>query len=269
MVGVLSAGNQWTRVFKDYWEFADRLEVKIQRHTKHADNVRKVLLFLALHEPATTWDLRKACFTEYADDKQGESVARRLLVGRTDREKKTDGLVDLGVVSPTKQNDQRASTHYDLTLYGMLYAIAICDFTDQELYKAAKRHHCMIPYIFDKADYLESKHVSLQLLKVITSKEIVKFNDTMTAVPYHHLVNYLIISYPAPKMFVDKFVHFIAYWFYTYLMLKLSDKNHVISKKWKRIVKDDSDIWDLYGSFLDEALSYYEKQNKSLRSFIL
>lgn len=261
----------WNKSVEDYQEFLKRADARIKMNAEHGQNIKRILRFLAFrNKTATTWDFRRECFSKFRD-KEGETMARRILCGRTDRGKRSVGLVDLGIVSKIiDKSDPSSSASYELTLYGLLYAIRVCDFSNKELFKVARNHPEMIPYVFGKADYLESKHVNLEPLRIIANGEIRRFESSMlTSIPYHDLLSFLLTEYLERWLMPqDQFVNFISLWFYTYLMLASAKKNRTVSKKWAEVMWSDDEIVLWYGAFMSQASEFYEKRSNHIRALL-
>ena len=67
--------------------------------TKHQENVQRLLEILALHGALTTWGIAKIRLGDNPSMiSTREKEFRRLLIGRTDIEKKSQGLLDVCLV---------------------------------------------------------------------------------------------------------------------------------------------------------------------------
>ena len=67
--------------------------------TKHQQNVRNLLYLMSKNKSMTTWDLAKISIPDDISKlREREKIYRRLLVGRKDKGKHSDGILDLGLV---------------------------------------------------------------------------------------------------------------------------------------------------------------------------
>ncbi len=89
--------------------------------SKHSQNIQKIIKMLALEGPLTTWDMAKIRFPNDIDRiRTKEKEYRRLLIGRTDRGKHSDGVIDLNIVLINSRSTKRNPGNvYRLSLYGI------------------------------------------------------------------------------------------------------------------------------------------------------
>ena len=98
--------------------------------SKHQLNVQRLLKIMSTNESMTTWDLAKISIpNEITKLREREKIYRRLLVGRKDKGKHSDGILDLGlVIKDGKSLKTGIADKYRLSLYGVLYCIDVLDF---------------------------------------------------------------------------------------------------------------------------------------------
>lgn len=256
--------------FLSYQRFVKQIDRTLGNNKKHKENVVRILKYLALHGLSTTWTIGQNSLTKKGNPADG--TTRRILNGRTDRLIKSPGLVQLKAVSSLKKEDRvESSMHYQLTLYGILYTIKNCNFTDSELYTMAQNYKEMIPYLFDKTEYLEKNGISLKPLKLLCEGNILKLEKSMNVdIPYQEIFNFLSMHYPVKTFSFTKsyFVSFIAYWFYTYLMWDMYIEKHQSIKKWRKIVSNDPDIHRFYSDLINKVLLFYKERNERMESVL-
>jgi len=167
--------------------------------TKHQENVQRLLEILALYGANTTWGIAKI---RLGDDRSmirtREKEFRRLLIGRSDRGKKSQGLLDVGLVvkDETGSNVQHYSK-YRLSLHGILYCLDVFDFANQEIDIIAKKYSKILPKVFGKWDYLKSVIGDNVYALKILSRGLLLDNPQIArpSVPLYELLSFTAIKY--------------------------------------------------------------------------
>ena len=105
----------------------DHLMNKKSTLGKHQQNVQNLLKIMSKNESMTTWDLAKISIpNDISKLREREKVYRRLLVGRKDKGKHSDGILNLGlVIKDGKSLKTGIADKYRLSLYGILYCIDV------------------------------------------------------------------------------------------------------------------------------------------------
>ena len=113
--------------------------------SKHQQNVQNLLKIMSENESMTTWDLAKISIpNDISKLREREKIYRRLLVGRKDKGKHSDGILDLGLaVKDGKSLKTGISDKYRLSLYGIMYCIDALDMDKNEIDKIVE---CVLIY---------------------------------------------------------------------------------------------------------------------------
>lgn len=203
--------------------FGDRYHRK-HAVTKHQKNVQSLLEVLALEGSHTTWEMAKSNLVENdISVRTREKEFRRLLVGRHDRGKRSNGIVDVGLVVKDKISYNRGpAAEYRLSLHGVLYCLDVFELTDQQIDTVAKNYAKVLPKVFGRWDYLKSI-VGNDVYRIrLLAKGLVLDNTEMQfdSIPFSELMSYISakfrenFEYITEKHLADQ----ISYWFYTNLL---------------------------------------------------
>ena len=111
------------------------------------------------NEPKTTWDLAKISIPNNISRlREREKIYRRLLVGRKDNGKHSNGILELGlVVKDGKSLKTGVADKYRLSLYGILYCIDVMDLTKNEIDGVAKKYSSVLPKVFGRWEMIKEK----------------------------------------------------------------------------------------------------------------
>jgi len=192
----------------------------------------------------------------------------RILGGRKDKEKFSAGLIEEKAVK--KESINKKESTFELTLFGLLYTIKLCNFTSKQIYQIAKHYEDTLPYVFDKHEYLKKNKVNLLIpLKILAEGSMSKLERSMQVnIPYQELLNYLNSQYPRSGISENMFRNFISYWFYTYLLWDLIINNKKQLKKWHKIISNDHDIQLWYNALIHGALQFYSERFQITKQFL-
>lgn len=241
-----------------------------QTKTKHQENVQKLLQILFLHGTCSTWNIAKIKFhSDVSAIRTKEKEYRRLLVGRTDRGKHSEGVLELGLVVKDYKNIKKInSDHYRLSLHGILYCLDVLKLNDHDIDKMTSKYSQVLPKIFGKWDFLKSI-IGDDVYKLrILSKGLLLDNQMLQSSinPIYELMSFIHIKYKRnyEEITEEELAEQISYWFYTFLLFdgtksNLKKKQNGI-KKLQKILKNDSEIKKWYLEFFSEAKNYYEQR---------
>jgi len=135
--------------------FGDFSQIK---KTKHQQNIQHLLRILMLSGTGTTWDMAKVMvLNDISRVRTREKNYRRLLIGRVDRGKSSEGILQLGLVVKDGKSFKRApADQYRLSLHGILYCLDTLKPTNNEIDIISSKYSHILPKVFGKWDYLKS-----------------------------------------------------------------------------------------------------------------
>jgi len=204
-----------------------------------------------------------------------EKEFRRLLIGRTDRAKRSPGLVDVGLaVKDRAVYKTGLSSRYRLSLHGILYCLDVFDLTNKEMDIIATKYSKVLPKVFGKWDYLKSE-IGDDVYKLrILAKGLTLDNPQVARpdVPLYELMSFIAVKYR--KNFENIPEHLLAeqisFWFYTNLLYSPDfrynkKKENVGTRKLKAIFKGDKELKKWYMDFVQEAKIFYRTRTQILR----
>ena len=243
---------------------------------KHHENIQKLLQILLTNGICTTWEMAKIRFhNDVSAVRTKEKEYRRLLIGRIDRGKHSEGVLDLGLVVKDKNSVQKKiSDQYRLSLHGILYCLDVLDLSHKDIEKMASKYADVLPKIFGKWDFLKS-NIGDDVYKLqILSKGLLLDNPAMKNPfnPIYELMSFIHIKYQrnyesiSEKDLADQ----IAYWFYTFLLFQRptsnKDKTQNGIKRLQNIIKKDEEIQKWYLEFFKEAENYYQQRFQTIKN---
>jgi len=239
--------------------------------TVHQQNIRRLIRTLMLNGSCTTWEMAKMKFpNDMSKTRTRDKIYRRLVVGRTDRGKQSDGLLAMGLIVKDKKKVKKTNAErYRLSLYGVLYCLDMLKPSDKEFDMMALKHEHLLPKIFGKWDFLKpilGKRVyNMNLLSngnILDDQKSAEFSSF----PFHELMLFLNIRYQNPEYISEKeLAEQISYWFYTSVLFnrkELKDKNKRIAgvKKLLQIFQDDFELARWYFEFFQDAEMFYKER---------
>jgi hypothetical protein len=243
---------------------------------KHHENVQKLLQILFTNGICTTWEMAKIRFhNDVSAIRTKEKEYRRLLIGRIDRGKHSEGVLDLGLVVKDEYSViKKISDQYRLSLHGILYCLDILDLSHKDIDKMASKYADVLPKIFGKWDFLKS-NIGDDVYKLqILSKGLLLDNPAMKNPfnPIYELMSFIHIKYQrnyesiSEKNLADQ----IAYWFYTFLLFQRptsnKDKTQNGIKRLQNIIEKDVEIQKWYLEFFKEAENYYKQRFQTIKN---
>jgi len=251
---------KWNGLLSSYKQYSSLVDQRIKKDSRHTANVNRVLKFLAMNGDATTWELRN-CFPNY-NDHQGESMARRIINGREDRNRLSEGLKGLSLVEIAQKNRKTGTKKYKLTIHGLLYSICECNYTTKDWFNITKNDEDLIPWIFKKSDYLNLKKISLKLLGSISRGDLARMDHMRNvALPYHELNDFLMLKSSFRKLSDIELAEFVSLWFYTFQLYIFWNENHKTAfPRWRSLMDDDFELKKWYLRFVKESIIFQEKR---------
>ena len=243
--------------------------------SKHQQNVQTLLKLMSKNESMTTWDLAKISIpNDMAKLREREKIYRRLLVGRQDKGKHSDGILDLGlVIRDGKSLKTGIADKYRLSLYGILYCIDVLDFSNNEIDKIAEKYSKVLPKIFGKWNYLKSKIGDRVYGIKLLASGLLADNpqiQVQSGIPFYELMSYVHIKYQRnfESISEEQLSEQISYWFYTNLLYLPIGKNNTNSNGIKNldvIFDDDVELKKWYLIFFRESIKYYQQRYSVLK----
>ncbi len=248
--------------------FGDFSQIK---KTKHQQNVQQLLRILMLSGTGTTWDLAKVMIlNDISKVRTREKNYRRLLLGRVDRGKSSDGILQLGLVVKDGKSFKRApADRYRLSLHGILYCLDTLKPTNSEMDILSLKYSHILPNVFGKWNYLKPIiGKDLYNLKILAQGMLLDDQKSaeFSSFPFHELMLFLTSKYSKNLSSISEhdLADQISFWFYTSLLynpkLNLDKRKRTLGvKKLMRIFQDDEELAKWYMSFFNETKAFYKE----------
>jgi hypothetical protein len=241
---------------------------------KHQQNVQNLLKIMSKNESMTTWDLAKISIpNDVSKLREREKIYRRLLVGRKDKGKHSDGILDLGLaVKDGKSLKTGISDKYRLSLYGILYCIDVLDLDKNEIDKIAEKYSKVLPKVFGKWEYIKSKIGDKSYGIKLLANGLLADNPQIQVspgIPFYELMSYVHIKYQRNFEHIseEQLSEQIAYWFYVNLLYSPIQKNntHVGIDSLDPIFETDKELKKWFLVFFKESTKYFHARYDVLR----
>ncbi len=242
---------------------------------KHQQNVQNLLKIMSMNESMTTWDLAKISLPDDMSKlREREKIYRRLLVGRKDGGRHSDGILQLGlVVRDGKSFKTGAADKYRLSLYGILYCIDVLNPDKNEIDKIAKKYSRVLPKVFGKWDYVKSKigdrAYGIRLLAggLLADNPMIRVAQ---GIPFYELMSYLHIKYQRDFEHIteERLAEQVSYWFYINLLYRPAGKDGVGTRGTEGLnplFEDDAELKKWFGVFFKESKKYFYERYSVLR----
>lgn len=253
---------------------AHQLYGKESSKSKHHQNIHKIIKILALEGPITTWEMAKIKFaTDDIKIRSKEKEYRRLLIGRTDRGRHSEGIIDLNLVLiDSKSTKRNPGNKYRLSLFGILYCLDQMNFSEKEIDKIAKNYEIILPLVFGKWEFLKSiigKHIyNISLL----GKGLLFDNLNIISIKkdeFYELISYFgIKANTLTESFNEqKIGEMISLWFYITLLYfprLLGNKKNNSQKLLYKVLRKDQELQRWFLDFITEAKNFYKQRSKML-----
>ena len=253
---------------------------KTNPKTKHQTNVQKLLKIFALKGPMTTWEIAKVKFPD--DDlmvRSKEKEFRRLLLGRVDRGKRNEGILDLKLIVVDSISQKRnPGKKYRLSLYGVLFCLDSMNLSNKEIDTMAENYKFLLPKVFGNWEFLKSK-IDHNVYNIVLLGKGMLFDNPNTIKilnpEFYDLISYFNIKASISESLTEeKIGELISYWFFTSLLYfpnilqpqknKKEGKNYLIS-----ILKKNKELNSWVSNYVEEARNYYKHRYHTLRNMKL
>ena len=231
--------------------------------TAHKSNVQNMLRILFLEGAGTTWEMAKTRHRKIDAIREQEKVFRRLIVGRYDRGKRSNGIFDIGLIIKEKIKT-KPYQKYRLSLHGILYYIDAFEPDQNEIDTMASKYAAVLPRVFGRWKSLKrimrNDVYNIRLL----AKGLYLNNISMASAenPLYELMSYIHIKYRRNYeiMREEDFAEQISYWFYTFPLYQGG------TDRLKRIISKDEQTNQWYTEFFRQATEYYERRLDALNN---
>jgi hypothetical protein len=253
---------------------------KEQSKSTHQKNVQNILKILALHGPMTTWDMAKVRFaTDYERIRTKEKEFRRLLIGRTDRGKHSEGIIDLNLILiDSKSTNKNPGNRYRLSLFGILFCFDSLDLNNAEIDQMAKNYELILPKVFGKWDFLKKIAGENTYNIKLLGKGLLFDNPNIIDVKnskFFELISYFNIksNYLSQSMNEQILGDMISYWYFITMLylpnLQTDRKTKKTEKMLSHILNNDAVIKSWFLSFILEAQSFYKERSQVLQGITI
>ncbi len=242
---------------------------------KHQQNVQNLLKIMSKNESMTTWDLAKISIpNDISKLREREKIYRRLLIGRKDKGKHSDGILNLGlVIKDGKSLKTGIADKYRLSLYGILYCIDVMNLDNTEIDKIAEKYYKILPKVFGKWEYVKSKIGDKIYGIKLLANGLLADNpqiQVQSGIPFYELMSYVHIKYQRSFEHIseENLAEQISYWFYINLLYKPIQKNDTTNigiTSLNRIFDDDVELKKWFLIFFKESKKYYYERYSILR----
>jgi len=243
--------------------------------SKHQQNVQNLLKIMSKNESMTTWDLAKISIpNDISKLREREKIYRRLLIGRKDKGKHSDGILNLGlVIKDGKSLKTGVADKYRLSLYGILYCIDVLNLSNKEIDKIAEKYSEMLPKVFGKWGYVKSKIGDKAYRIKLLANGLLADNpqiQVQLGIPFYELMSYLHIKYQRnfENISEEKLAEQISYWFYINLLYQPIQKENLTNggiNNLNELFKEDIELKKWFLVFFKESKKYYYKRYSVLK----
>ncbi|MCV0409458.1 hypothetical protein [Nitrosopumilus sp.] len=241
--------------------------------SKHQQNVQKLLKVMSVNESSTTWDLAKISIPDDITKlREREKIYRRLLVGRKDKGKHSDGILNLGLaIKDGKSLKTGIADKYRLSLYGILYCIDVLDLSNNEIDKIAKKYSKVLPKVFGKWDYLKTKIGDRVYGIKLLANGLLADNPQIQVrreIPFYELMSYVHLKYQRnfENITEENLAEQISYWFYVNLLYRpMGNNNDTGIESLNPIFQDDPKLKKWFLIFFRDSIKYYHERYAVLK----
>ena len=242
---------------------------------KHQQNVQNLLKVMSRNEPKTTWDLAKIAIpNDVSRLREREKIYRRLLVGRRDKGKHSNGILEFGlVVKDGKSLRTGVADKYRLSLYGILYCIDVMDLTKNEIDRIAKKYSSLLPKVFGRWNMIKEEMGNKVYGIKLLANGLLADNPQIqveSGIPFYELMSYVHIKFQknfehiSEEMLSEQ----ISYWFFVNLLYQSPTKNNKGNygiKILNSIFEKDGELKKWFLDFFKETTNYYHQRYSILK----
>ena len=242
---------------------------------KHQQNVQNLLKIMSKNESMTTWNLAKISVpNDVSKLREREKIYRRLLIGRKDKGRHSDGILNLGlVIKDGKSLKTGIADKYRLSLYGILYCIDVMNLDYVDIDKIAEKYYKILPKVFGKWKYVKSKIGDKIYGIKLLANGLLADNpqiQVQSGIPFYELMSYVHIKYQRSFEHIseENLAEQISYWFYTNLLYMPIQKNNVTHTgidSLNHIFDNDVELKKWFLIFFKESKKYYYERYRILR----
>lgn len=241
---------------------------------KHQQNVQTLLKLMSKNESKTTWELAKISIpNDITKLREREKSYRRLLVGRKDKGKHSQGILEMGlVVRDGKSLKTGVADKYRLSLNGVLYCLDVMDLTDNEIDKLAGKYSYVLPKVFGRWMKLKEKIGNKVYGIKLLASGLLADNPQIQVqqeIPFYELMSYVHIKFQKnfEHMSEERLAEQISYWFFVNLLY------HPPTREYKGhgiqflnpIFEEDKELKEWFWKFFKEATEYYHERYTILK----
>ncbi len=237
--------------------------VRMSNLSQHRQNIHQLLRILFVNGTCTTWDMAKTRYRGVKSIRNQEKIFRRLLIGRVDRGKRTDGVLDVGLVT-REAGKTKPYAKYQLSLYGILYCLDALDPSKKDIDNMVSKYEAYLPKIFGKWKFLKRNLGKDAYNLRILARGL--YLDNLTAIrtdnPIYEIMSFIHIKYRRNFESISKhdLAEQISYWFYTFLLYQ--DHGKSINK----ILSQDKEILEWYTDFFRQTEKYYKERLRTIKT---
>lgn len=244
--------------------------------TKHKQNVHNLMSILFTNGTSTTWEMAKTVFHKnIMSVREHEKIYRRLLIGRVDRDRYSDGLLQTGVAIRDRADYTKPYARYRLSLYGILYYLDVFNPSNKEIDNMAVKYEKVLPKVFGKWKFLKLNLGNNAYNLRILAKGLLLDNQTTAngeGNPLYELMMFVHTKYKNnfETITEENLAEQISLWFYTFLLYprkQKSDGNE--QQNLKDLLEKDDELQKWYRDFVVEAKEYYKKRLQVMQVTIL
>ena len=242
---------------------------------KHQQNVQNLLKVMSRNEPKTTWDLAKIAIpNDVSRLREREKIYRRLLVGRRDKGKHSNGILEFGlVVKDGKSLKTGVADKYRLSLYGILYCIDVMGLTKNEIDRIAKKYSSLLPKVFGRWNMIKEEMGNKVYGIKLLANGLLADNPQIqveSGIPFYELMSYVHIKFQknfehiSEEMLSEQ----ISYWFFVNLLYQSPTKNNKGNygiKILNSIFEKDGELKKWFLDFFKETTNYYHQRYSILK----
>ncbi|MCV0393063.1 MAG: hypothetical protein K5790_07215 [Nitrosopumilus sp.] len=252
---------------------AHQLYGKSSLKSKHQENVQRILKILALNGPMTTWEMAKVRFSSEMDKiRTKEKEYRRLLVGRVDKGKRSEGILDLHLVVVDSISTKRnPGNKYRLSLYGILYCLDVMDFTEKQIDTLVRNYENLLPLVFGNWEMLKSQIRDSVYNISLLGKGLLFDNLNILKIEnkeFYELISFFNIkSNTLSHSFnEEKIGEMISLWFFiTLLYFPILLKKIKRSQNYlKKVLDNDPKLKKWFSDFMTEAQEFYKDRLRTI-----
>lgn len=238
---------------------------------QHQKNVKNVLKILALNGPLTTWEMAQIRFPNDHDKvRTKEKEYRRILIGRKDHGKRSEGIFHLKLITLDSVSHKRnPGNRYRLSVLGVLFCLDTLNLSNKEIDIMAKAYSKFLPKVFGKWNFLKSQLGDIVYDFKLLGKGLLFDNPNIIKIKnpnFYELISFLNIKSQgySESLTESDLSEIISYWFFISLLylpfLKSLSSEKYSTKFLQKILKKDKILNNWFSSFLNEAKAYSEKR---------